>query len=121
RTRLSEELGVDPTPAVQELEAAILQQDRSLLPAVTSTTVTPAAETRQRTVVARSVGRDHDLEQLAAWVAAPSGPLLISGEAGIGKTRLVADLEALAPPDVRVLVGRCHEDDYAPAFWPWLP
>ncbi len=47
--------------------------------------------------------------------------LLVAGEPGIGKSRLVSDLgEAALARGMRVLVGRCHEDDYAPALWPWL-
>ena len=47
--------------------------------------------------------------------------LLVSGEAGIGKTRLVGDLAAFAAGSgFAVLVGRCHEGDYAPALWPWV-
>ena len=51
-----------------------------------------------------------------------SGVLSISGEPGIGKSRLVHDLERLAAArGVRVVVGRCHEGDFAPPLWPWLP
>ena len=47
--------------------------------------------------------------------------LLVAGEPGIGKSRLVTDLGARASAaGFRVLVGRCHEGDYAPALWPWL-
>lgn len=46
--------------------------------------------------------------------------LLISGEAGMGKTRLVEEAIAHAESrDVRVLTGRCWEAVDAPAYWPW--
>ncbi len=47
--------------------------------------------------------------------------LLVAGEPGIGKSRLVDDLgEQATALGFEVLVGRCHEGDYAPALWPWL-
>jgi predicted ATPase len=47
--------------------------------------------------------------------------LLISGSAGIGKSRSIEELEKLADSlGFKVLRGRCIESDGAPAFWPWL-
>lgn len=68
-----------------------------------------------RLVSARLVGRRRELDVLAdavAQVRAADGPLfvLVAGEAGVGKTRLVEEaLSSLVPTDVRVLVGRCVE------------
>jgi len=46
--------------------------------------------------------------------------VLLSGEAGIGKTRLVEEtLAAAAASGIGCAVGRCHEGDGAPPFWPW--
>jgi hypothetical protein len=68
------------------------------------------------------VGRRIELRTLRARLdAADSGRgsvVLVSGEAGIGKTRLVEEaLEAL--PRRRVLWGRCRQAEGAPAYWPW--
>lgn len=47
--------------------------------------------------------------------------VLISGEPGIGKTRLTEELSASARESgVRVLRGRCWEAEGAPAYWPWV-
>jgi hypothetical protein len=47
--------------------------------------------------------------------------LLLTGEAGSGKTRVCAQLATYAGlRGVRVLTGQCYEGQGAPAFWPWL-
>jgi TOMM system kinase/cyclase fusion protein len=61
------------------------------------------------------VGRDQELELLAArWRSARAGrghACLITGESGIGKTRLVRELQAHAAQDVHVVLeARCAPD-----------
>jgi tetratricopeptide (TPR) repeat protein len=47
--------------------------------------------------------------------------LLISGEPGIGKTRLADEFSSLASArHAQVLWGRCWEGAGAPAYWPWI-
>src|SRR5215467_9642128 len=69
------------------------------------------------------VGRVAEQEALAAHVAAAQQGrgcvMLVSGEPGVGKTRLVEEAVAHVAPG-RVLWGRCHEIEGAPAFWPWI-
>lgn len=45
--------------------------------------------------------------------------LMISGEAGIGKTAMLAALAGRAGQDPLVLRGFCWEGDGAPPYWPW--
>src|SRR5215469_1978222 len=45
--------------------------------------------------------------------------LMISGEAGIGKTAMLASLIERAGPAPLVLRGFCWEGDGAPPYWPW--
>lgn len=46
---------------------------------------------------------------------------LITGEQGIGKSRLVEELiESETGSDLRIAVGRCFEGDAMPPFWPWV-
>src|SRR5262249_60411993 len=69
------------------------------------------------------VGRVAERGVLAAHVAAArqgnGRVVLVSGEPGIGKTRLVEEAVADIAPD-RVLWGRCQDIEGAPAFWPWI-
>jgi len=71
------------------------------------------------------VGRERELEELStALETALSGQsqlVMLVGEPGIGKTRTAEQLAVCARHrNAQVLVGRCHEGNGAPAFWPWL-
>src|SRR5438874_12664488 len=47
--------------------------------------------------------------------------VLMVGDAGIGKTRTVERLAALAADQgSRVLWGSCYEENGAPPYWPWV-
>jgi len=69
--------------------------------------------------VPKMVGRDKELDQLKEFLrVAVNGKgkiVLVSGEAGIGKTRLVKELEAYAESlGVKVLEGRCLYESPTP-------
>lgn len=71
------------------------------------------------------VGRARELDELGlALAGAGAGHgslLLISGEPGIGKSRLMEEVAARAEElGWRVLTGRCWEGGGAPAYWPWI-
>jgi DNA-binding SARP family transcriptional activator len=108
RTRLDEELGLDPSNETRALESAILRQEdlHSLLPRP----IQRAGEDRERSV--RLLGRTTELEALERGVRhaldGSFGLLMIEGEAGLGKTRI---LDELATSLVGVKVGRasCSE------------
>lgn len=70
------------------------------------------------------VGRAEELADLAsAFDDAASGRgslVLVTGEPGIGKTRLMSELAQVAGQHgARVVTGRCWEEGGAPPYWPW--
>jgi len=69
------------------------------------------------------VGRDEELDHLLARLSSSGGvglgPVLISGDPGIGKTRLVAELLDRLDDGWRVASGRAWDEIDCPAYWPW--
>ncbi len=69
------------------------------------------------------VGRDEELRQLTAACAVAGQEhvttlMTVLGEAGVGKTRLVRELERRLADEVRVLTGRCLPYGEGITFWP---
>jgi eukaryotic-like serine/threonine-protein kinase len=117
RRALIDELGIEPGAELRALEQAILEHD----PALDGPRPAPAARAGGATLV----GRERELSELrAALEDALSGHgrlVLLTGEPGIGKTRLTEELTLYAARrGARVLVGRCWEAGGAPAYWPWV-
>ena len=101
RTRLIEDLGIEPGPDLVRLEAAILTQDASLRAAESGPRValaaSPGAETsagaRIPHVESAIVGREVELESALALIERPDVRLLtLTGPGGMGKTRLALEL-----------------------------
>jgi tetratricopeptide (TPR) repeat protein len=87
-----------------------------------SVTVLPLEES---TSVRPFVGRRQELRELTSALgdaAIGRGSLvLLGGEPGIGKTRLIGELAAVASErEVRVVAARCWEEGGAPPYWPWI-
>jgi DNA-binding SARP family transcriptional activator len=133
RDVLDEELGIEPSAALRDLQTAVLRQDPSLdWVAPPRQPGAPVVPLRPRPAAPEPgtgpewpmVGREDDLRALTqAWVRARAGSptyAVLTGEPGIGKSRLAAELTGVARADgARVCVGRCSQDDGAPPLWPW--
>ena len=126
RQTLATELGIDPSPALRRLEAAVLAQSPALAPPVTAVpdnavSIPAQVDTAERVPL---VGRDAELRALtSAWAAARDGSsrtALVSGDAGIGKSRLLRELaRSVRRHGATVLRGRCAEDLAVP-FQPFV-
>ncbi len=133
RRILRDELGIDPSPELRSLEAAILRQDAELdwqATAAAPPSAAPSALTDRPPPLPRAleredlcVGRGDELARLdTRWAKAQDGfrqAVLIAGEPGIGKTTLAAALARRAhDAGALVLYGRCDED-VGSAFQPF--
>jgi DNA-binding SARP family transcriptional activator/tetratricopeptide (TPR) repeat protein len=116
---LADELGADPAPETDRIHLAVLRG--SALDEETARSRPPADDQQTPTgnVAGRAgepdlVGRDRELAVLVEhWAAAVQGSttcVLVTGEAGIGKTRLADELARQAEATgVLVLEARCFE------------
>ena len=96
RDRLVDELGIDPGPALRELEARILAQDPSLAaagPAGLAAVPAPMATGNLRERLSSFVGRTAELQELSEAVRSSRLVTLI-GPGGVGKTRLAVEAAA---------------------------
>ncbi len=126
RTRLVDELGVDPSPELRDLEVAILNHAPHLrapvAPAVTAPPPAPRETSPQEPSGEDSVvGRESELERLRAAASSASGPSVawVGGEAGIGKTTLVDRFCDESVAAWTIARGHCPEVDGAPPGWAW--
>jgi predicted ATPase/DNA-binding SARP family transcriptional activator len=96
RDYLVDELGIDPGPALRELEARILAQDPSLAAAGSAgfqAVPAPTATGNLREQLSSFVGRSAEVEELSEAVR--SGRLVtLIGPGGVGKTRLAVETAA---------------------------
>jgi DNA-binding SARP family transcriptional activator len=121
RRALVEELGIEPSRELRELESAILRQDPALDFAAAGEQAAASAPAPRTAFV----GRDAELADLHGGLedalAGRGGLYLLVGEPGIGKSRLGEELmRAARGRGFQTLVGRCWEAGGAPAYWPWV-
>jgi DNA-binding SARP family transcriptional activator/DNA-binding GntR family transcriptional regulator len=112
RRRLDIELGIEPTASLKELQLGILNQVPQLDAAVPRAAPAPAQDAARRHAAAGFVGRGEELrvldDALSRAAAGEGGTVLVTGTAGIGKSRLVAETQARARGRAAtVLTGRC--------------
>jgi hypothetical protein len=85
----------------------------SLVPVPRVTPRNPDPESVPAVGAPRFTGRGRELAAITSALTSPPALVLIEGEAGIGKSRLVQ--EYLAGADVRALVARCPTRCVRPA------
>jgi DNA-binding SARP family transcriptional activator len=129
RRVLVDELGIEPSRELAQLEQALLRQDPALdlvapedPPPAGAVEVAPMPGRRDEDVF---VGRKRELGALLGALGdALSGTgriVVVGGEPGIGKSRLAEELAGRAASEgAEVLWGRCWEEGGAPPYWPWV-
>lgn len=115
RRRLTEEIGVDPGHALNAAHRRVLN---------------PTANAGRRADAAAStttglVGRADELAVMRRAVepvfAGASALVIVEGEPGVGKTRLLEEAAAEADQrGARTVWGRCLPGDGTPSMWPWV-
>ncbi|TQR85765.1 AAA family ATPase [Mycobacterium hodleri] len=116
RTRLADDLGLDPGHALESAHRRVLSQS------ATQGRPTPPPE---ELVAEGLVGRAEELAVLWEAVDAAStgggGLVIMEGEPGVGKTRLLQEVAGAAGRrDGRVAWGSCLDGDGTPSMWPWI-
>ncbi|NDJ78240.1 MAG: AAA family ATPase [Chloroflexi bacterium] len=111
---LDEELAAEPLPGTTQLYDDI-RQGRGVVMAETASAprVLPPPSTVTDLQHLPLVGREAELDRIAAeWHTCQGGTsrlLLVTGSAGMGKTRLVQEAAwAIPGPDVSVITGNCY-------------
>ena len=93
RTVLAEQLGIDPGPALRQVEAAVLAQDPALasppLPPVADDVRAPSSNLPTATTVL--IGREMEIDATATLVRAHRVASIV-GAGGVGKTRLAVEV-----------------------------
>ncbi|GAA2216023.1 hypothetical protein GCM10009850_114920 [Nonomuraea monospora] len=131
-TRLIQELGIDPGPALRAARPRVLNNTPASPVRMTDgqSTKQPSAP-RQRTLASAKppavglVGRVAELAVLRqaaeTTLAGGTGLVIVEGEPGVGKTRLLEESATEAEGRGALVVwGRCLEGDGTPSMWPWV-
>ena len=117
--RLRSTLGIAPSPATRALAARLRADER-----VSERVSMPEPAEIARAGDTPFVGRTVELARLDAVLAAVADRggrrlVLLSGEPGIGKTRLALRFASEAPRQATVLLGRCSEEPLTAAYGPF--
>ncbi|WP_405489903.1 BTAD domain-containing putative transcriptional regulator [Nocardia sp. NBC_00511] len=131
REFLGGEFGIDPAPALRQLEIAILNHSADLTPSISAgadphdnRAVGPSPPARTAFESPYATGYSAELTELLTAAEVARGGRLrlawVAGEAGIGKTVLTETaLSALSDAGWITAAGTCPEIDGAPMAWAW--
>jgi DNA-binding SARP family transcriptional activator len=115
------ELGVEPEEETQQVYRDIL---RSAGPDLQQRPASSARLANARADEAPMVGRGVEFrylnDALTDMLDAGGRVVLLRGEAGIGKSRLLREFIGNVPAGVRVLIGRCHETEQILPLQAWI-
>ncbi|MEV4629860.1 BTAD domain-containing putative transcriptional regulator [Micromonospora sp. NPDC049523] len=119
--RLSDELGIDPGPALQAAYLQVLRQAPASSPEVVTEGRAGGAPAGK---AAGLIGRAEELAVLRqsteAALTGSTGLAVVEGEPGVGKTRLLEEAADVAGQrGARVVWASCLEGDGTPSMWPW--
>lgn len=124
---LQRELGAEPEEETRQLYREALRASRSTTdrPAAIAAGVGGGATVGGATAETPLIGRDAELERLRGAVARMLDDrghvVLVTGEAGIGKSRLIQEFRrAQSAGPARVLACRCHQTEQTLPFRPWI-
>jgi DNA-binding SARP family transcriptional activator len=122
RSRLVEDLGIDPGPELQAAHRQVLTQPPS--EPVQAGTRGHSGGTQTASdggLVGRAVELAVLRQMLNSVFAGGTGILVVEGEPGAGKTRLLEEMAADAMRrDALVVWGSSLEGDHTPSMWPWV-
>lgn len=128
-TVLRRELGVEPAAETKQVYAETLRDAAAApAPAASSSEARVRAQDRERLMVAAAatpfVGREAELERakqvLETAFAGRGSVIAVSGEAGVGKTRLSRQIAAKAAArGALVLLGRAYRSEQILPLGPW--
>lgn len=124
RSLLRDELGIAPSPEAIKAHERLLNPPAARQSFATAATAAEIEVPAELAAAARGplVGRQAEMEQLEGWWQAPEGErvMLLAGDPGIGKTRLLAEtaVRAFASGAI-VLAGRAPEETLVP-YQPFL-
>ncbi|MEV0388185.1 BTAD domain-containing putative transcriptional regulator [Nonomuraea sp. NPDC050643] len=132
RTRLAADLGMDPGQALDTAHWRVLNQNLTAAGAVTVRRPSRRSPAPPRAAAAVGtppggglVGRAEVLSALRQAIdpvfTGGTGLVVLEGEPGIGKTRLLEQIAAEADQrDAGVIWGHCLEGEGTPSMWPWI-
>jgi DNA-binding SARP family transcriptional activator len=103
RVHLLEDLGLEPGPALQRLQACVLEQDPALAPPDTPGARQPmarvssgagddGARSNLPTPISSLIGRARDVELVSQSLRGSTRLLTLTGSGGVGKTRLAIEV-----------------------------
>ncbi|HEY5859717.1 MAG TPA: BTAD domain-containing putative transcriptional regulator, partial [Actinomycetota bacterium] len=125
RVRLVEQLGIDPGELLETTYRQVVAQPPARASARLDSPGTVVGSHSSTLGQSGLVGRERDLSLLTAAIepafTGASGLAVVEGEPGVGKTRLLEELDVEATRrGARVIWAHCHDGDGTPALWPWV-